>query len=116
MFAPPESPLTADEEQQYIDAVAVANIPTLLLVLVQLTGEMHWLEEPYKPKRQQGLGDNDTGGLRPEHQTEIREAALEAMLGWRAGRPVAIADPDPDLLVQMLQVAMAEEILSLIHI
>jgi len=110
MFSPPESPLTSQEEQQYIDAVAVANIPTLLMVLVQLTGEMHWLDDPYKPKRQQGLGDNDTGGLRAEHQTEVREAALEAMLAWRGGRPIAIADPAPDLLVRMLQVAMAEEI------
>ncbi len=110
MFTPPDTPMTATEEQQYIEAVQVANIPTLLMVLVQLTGEMHWLEDPYRPRRQQGMGDNDTGGLRPEHQTEVREAALEAMLGWRDGRQVAIADPDPELLVKMLHVAMDEEI------
>ena len=38
--------LTAAEEQQFSAAIAVANIPTLLMVLVQLTGETHWLEEP----------------------------------------------------------------------
>ena len=110
MFTPPDTPMTATEEEQYIAAVQVANIPTLLMVLVQLTGEMHWLEDPYRPRRQQGMGDNDTGGLRADHQTEVRDAALEAMLGWRNGRPVAIADPDPALLVKMLHVAMDEEI------
>ena len=110
MFAAPDTPMTAEEEQLYTEAVHVANIPTLLMVLVQLTGEMHWLEEPYRPRRQAGLGDNDTGGLRPEHQQEVREAALEAMTAWRQGRPVALADPDPELLVKMLHVAMDEDI------
>ena len=113
MFAPPDTALTPEEERRYIDAVAVANIPTLLMVLVQLTGELHWLDAPYRPTRQQGLGDNDTGGLREDHQVEVREAALEAMLAWRQGRPVAIADPDPELLVRMLACAMDEEIPSI---
>lgn len=99
-----------NEEQLFTEAVAVANIPTLLMVLVQLTGEMHWLEEPYRPKRQQGMGDNDTGGLGEAAQIEVREAALEAMLAWREGRPMAIPDPEPELLVKMLSVAMGEEI------
>jgi 4-hydroxyacetophenone monooxygenase len=99
-----------DEEQQFADAVAVANIPTLIMVLVQLTGERHWMEPPYRPQRQQGMGDNDTGQLTPEAQQEVREAALEAILAWRQGRPVAIPDPDPELLVDMLSCAMGERV------
>jgi 4-hydroxyacetophenone monooxygenase len=34
------------EEQRLAEAVAIANIPTLLMVLVQLTGELRWLEDP----------------------------------------------------------------------
>ncbi|MFL3020215.1 MAG: flavin-containing monooxygenase [Candidatus Poriferisodalaceae bacterium] len=98
------------EEQIFSDAIDVANIPTLLMVLVQLTGELHWLEEPYLPKRQPGLGDNDTGGLEPRHQQEVREAALEAILGWRNGRPIALPEPDYDLIVRMLSVSMAESV------
>ncbi|MPY91864.1 MAG: FAD-dependent oxidoreductase [Acidimicrobiia bacterium] len=98
------------DEQQFTDAVASANIPTLLMVLVQLTGELHWLEEPYRPKRQSGMGDNDSGGLAPEHQAEVRDAALEAILAWRAGRPVAISEPSEELLVKMLSVAMGERV------
>ncbi len=102
--------LTAADEQQFAQAIAVANIPTLLMVLVQLTGELHWLEEPYKPGRQSGVGDNDSGGLEPRHQAEVREAALEAIVAWKNGRPVALADPSAEMLVRMLSVAMAEHV------
>ena len=98
------------EEQIFSDAIEVANIPTLLMVLVQLTGELHWLEVPYFPKRLPGLGDNDTGGLEPRHQQEVREAALEAILAWRNGRPIALPEPDYDLIVRMLSVSMAESV------
>jgi len=103
---------TKPDEQIFAEAIQVANIPTLLMVLVQLTGELHWLEEPYLPKRQPGLGDNDTGGLDPERQQEVREAALEAVLAWREGRPVALPEPDEDLIVKMLSVSMAEAVPS----
>ena len=100
--------LSADSERQFTEAVAVANIPTLLMVLVQLTGETHWLEAPYKPSRPSGMSDNDSGGLSEERQREVREAALEAILAWKEGRPVAMPEPTEAMLVRMLSVAMAE--------
>ncbi|MFQ3315388.1 MAG: 4-hydroxyacetophenone monooxygenase [Candidatus Poriferisodalaceae bacterium] len=99
-----------DEEKIFEEAINVANIPTLLMVIVQLTGELHWLDAPYAPARAAGLGDNDTGGLSEEHQIEVREAALEAILAWRDGRPLALAAPDEELIVRMLSVAMAEPV------
>jgi len=99
-----------DDAQQLTDAVAIANIPTLLMVLVQLTGERRWLDAPYRPTRGRGMSDNDTGGLPEDVQAEVREAALEAILAWRAGRPVAIPEPAPELLVEMLSCAMGEEV------
>src|SRR3954471_4317770 len=99
-------PGSRQDEQVYAEAVAVANIPTLLMVLVQLTGERRWLEPPYRPARARGMSDNDSGGLPEAIQSEIRDAALEAILAWRAGRPVAIPDPSHDLLVEMLSCAM----------
>ncbi len=99
-----------DDEQAFTDAVAVANVPSLLMVLVQLTGDRRWLAEPYRPRRAQGMGDNDTGGLPDEIQDEIRHAALEAILAWRRGRPVAIPDPSPELLVEMLSWSMGEPV------
>jgi len=99
-----------DEEGQYAEAVAIANIPTLLMVLTQLTGDLRWLEEPYRPVRQRGFGDNDSGGLTEELQAHVREAALAAIIAWRHGRPIAIPDPDSDLLVRMLEWSMGEPV------
>ena len=64
-------------------ARAVANVPTLLCVLVQLTGDARWLEDPYRPTRNRGLGDNTSGGL-PE--------AVHAEVEARPGGPRAHAE------------------------
>lgn len=101
---------TDNDRAQLSAAVAVANIPTLLMVLVQMTGDLQWLEPPYRPGRGSGLGDNDSGGLPEEIQQTIRDAALESMLAWRAGAPVAISNPSPELLVRMLSVSMGEPV------
>jgi 4-hydroxyacetophenone monooxygenase len=98
------------EAQRFAEAVAIANIPTLLMVLVQLTGDLHWLEEPYRPRRARGMGDNDTGGLPEPIQAGVRQAALEAIVAWRAGRPVAIPAPSSDLRLKMLSWTMDEKV------
>src|SRR5712692_8554400 len=99
-----------NDRRQFAEAIAIANIPTLLAVLVQLTGEMRWLEDRYKPSRPHGMGDNDSGELPPPIQAEIREAALEAILAWRAGRPVALLEPSADLRLKLLSYVMAERV------
>ena len=98
------------DAERFAEAVGLANIPTLLMVLVHLTGELRWLEDPYRPVRARGLGDNDTGGLPEPIQAEIRAAALQAILAWRAGAPVAMPEPSAELRVRMLGCAMGEEI------
>lgn len=90
--------------------IAIANIPVLLMVLVQLTGEMRWLEPPYRVRRVRGLSDNDSGRLPEEIQAEIREAALKAIVAWWNGRPIAIPDPSPELLVRMLSWSMGQDV------
>lgn len=102
--------VTPHDEAQFAEAVALANIPTLLMVLVQLTGDRRWIAEPYKVERQRGMSDNDSGGLAPQHQAEVRDAALEAVLAWRAGRPVALPQPSDELLVEMLAWAMDDDV------
>jgi 4-hydroxyacetophenone monooxygenase len=92
------------------DAIEVANIPTLLMVLVQLTGDLAWLEDPYRPARGRGIDTNDSGGLPAEVQRRVRDAATDAIRGWIAGTPVALPDPPEDLLRRMLSVAMGEPI------
>ena len=92
------------------DAITKANIPTLLMVLVQMTGDTHWLDAPYQINRQSGMGDNDSGGLDATQQAEVRTAAIEAIRAWQNGKPLAIEDPPPELLVRMLSNAMGERV------
>ena len=100
----------ATSDEMFAEAVAMANIPTLLMVLTQLTGDTRWLEDPYRPVRARGFGDNDSGGLSVELQNEIRRAALTSILAWRQGEPVAMPSPTPETLVRMLTWAMGESV------
>lgn len=92
------------------DGIANANIPALLMVLYQMTGEATWLQEPFAPGRSPGLDDNDSGQLPDEVQTQIRTAAEEAIEAWLAGRPLAIERPTNLRLAEMLSVAMTEHV------
>jgi len=87
-----------------------ANIPTLLLVLVQLTGDLKWLKSPFAPRRGRGVDDNDSGNLPEDIQKEIRSAACDAIFAWVRGAPPALPRPDRPFLAHMLSVAMAEDV------
>ncbi|HEV8628059.1 MAG TPA: NAD(P)/FAD-dependent oxidoreductase [Acidimicrobiia bacterium] len=91
-------------------AVDLANIPTLLLVLVQITGDLRWLEPPYRPTAARGLDENDSGGVPDAVQAEVRAAAVAAIAAWQDGQAVALSAPAPALLVHMLSVAMGEPV------
>ena len=92
------------------DGIANANIPALLMVLYQMTGEAIWLQEPFAPGRSPGLDDNDSGQLPDEVQAQIRTAAAEAIEAWLAGKPLAIERPSNLRLAEMLSVAMTEHV------
>jgi 4-hydroxyacetophenone monooxygenase len=91
-------------------ALAEANVPTLQMLCVQLTGNERWLQSPYTPTRSRGIDDNDSGGLSAELQDEIRAGAYEAILAWRNGLPMAIPHPSPDQLIRMMSVSTGEPI------
>lgn len=92
------------------DALTVANIPTLVPLLVQLTGDQKWSQEPYRPTRAQGTNDHDDGGLPVAIQQEIRDAVAQAVLAWAAGRPAALAAPTGRELLDLLSLCTAEAI------
>jgi 4-hydroxyacetophenone monooxygenase len=101
------APLT-DEELR--ESIAEANVPTLLLVLAQMTGEERWLEAPYLPSRIRGIDDNQDGGLPEATQAEIRAAAFTAIRRWQDGEPIANPRPAPNELVRMLQASVGEPV------
>jgi 4-hydroxyacetophenone monooxygenase len=91
-------------------ALSDANIPTLACVLVHLTGDQRWIEGRYIPTRVRGMDDNDSGGLPGDVQSEIRQAADDALRAWFAGRPPVLANPTDDLLVEMMSVSLGEKV------
>lgn len=107
-----DRPIKADlvDRAKLRRGVDEANIPALLMTLVQLTGERRYLEPPYAPRRGRGLDDNDSGGLSEELQHEIREAAWSAITAWLDGREPALARPANSDLAAMLAVAMTEQV------
>ena len=104
----PPQPLDAATRTRIAEGVALANVPTLVMVLVQLTGDESWLRAPYLLTKAPGLDDHDSGGLPEERQAEIRAAALDAIIAWRQGRPPAVPDPSSEFFVRLLTGAMGE--------
>jgi 4-hydroxyacetophenone monooxygenase len=98
------------DRERFAEALEYAHLPTVLMVLVQLTGDRRWLDGRYRARRAKGLADDITGGLPPEVAAEVREAACEAIVAWRAGAPVAIPDPSDELLVEMLSSSTGERV------
>lgn len=91
-------------------ALPSANIPTLLMVLLHLTGDRRWLAQRYECSRIHGIDDNDSGGLPAEIQDEVRQAAREAIVAWKAGRPAALHAPETSDLVEMLRSSVGETV------
>ncbi len=99
-------PEASDAELQ--TALQEANLPTVLLVLAQLTGEGNWLREPFLPTQPIGTDDNDSGGFSPEQQAKIRGAAFDLMRELRDGDLDVPPPPSAERLVEMLSISLAE--------
>jgi len=100
------------DEGELRTAVAIANVPALLMFVFQFSGDERWLEDPYKPTRGKGLGDHDSGGLHDDIQDEIREAAIDAILRMQAGETPAITSPSDELTTRMVSLCMGEPVSS----
>ena len=87
-----------------------ANIPTLLMVIYQVTGDPRWLQPPYRPTRSKGLSDHDTGGLPEDIQHEIQLAAARSFYALQEGQPPAIPVPSPEQTSAMLSACVGEDV------
>lgn len=105
---PPRLQAVGDDELRA--AVEAANIPTLLLVLAQLTGDRGWLEGRFRPTRTVAMDDNDTGGLPEDVRREVVTAAVEVLRGVRDGTHPVPGPPPDDELIAMLSRSLGEEV------
>ncbi len=98
------------DRDRIVDVVGEANIPILLLVLFQLTGDSTWLGDDYRPTRTPGTNDHNDGGLPPWKQEQIRIAAVDAILTYAAGTPPAVPFPGDRQLLAMLRTCTGEDV------
>ncbi|MGB7365201.1 MAG: NAD(P)/FAD-dependent oxidoreductase [Rhodococcus sp. (in: high G+C Gram-positive bacteria)] len=98
------------DRARIVRAVDAANMPSLVAVLYQLTGDHTWLEDPFRPTRSRGMDDNDEGGFSADVASTIRDAAVDAIVAWSAGAPVAVPSPTQDQLVEMISAAVGEQV------
>ena len=97
-------------ENTLIEALPCANIPTLLMVLLHLTGDMRWLSERFQCARAAGLDELDSGGLDAATRAEVIKAAGEAIVAWKRGTPARLPAPDEALLTRMMRLSTGEKI------
>ena len=64
------------KQHDLASAIAEGDIRVLQMVLVHMTGDMRWLEPPYKPTRDVRLIPDPDAGVPKEIQDEIRAAVL----------------------------------------
>ena len=108
--APTERMTERMTRDQVRAAVATANVPSLLMMLFQFSGDERWLADPYLPTRGKGLADHDSGGLPDAVQAEIREASIDVVLQLQDGRRPAVTAPSPELTARMMSVCMGEPV------
>jgi 4-hydroxyacetophenone monooxygenase len=89
-------------------AIAEGDIRVLLMVLVHMTGDLRWLEPPYKPRRDVRLIPDPEAGVPKEIRDEIRAAVLSLFAN---GEPKpAITDPGNELMLKMMRACLGENV------
>jgi 4-hydroxyacetophenone monooxygenase len=89
-------------------AIAEADIRCLLMVLVHMTGDERWLEQPYKPKRDVRLIPEPDAGVPAAVQDEIRAAVLK-LFAENNPQPV-VTDPGDPLMLKMMRACLGENV------
>lgn len=91
-------------------ALAGAAIPTLLMSLVQITGDRRWLQEPYRPKRDVSLFAEESGGLSDEAQQAVRDAMAQVLDELADGTRQLPPLPDDATFLEMMRTCLGEMI------
>ncbi|HZR85905.1 MAG TPA: NAD(P)/FAD-dependent oxidoreductase [Bradyrhizobium sp.] len=91
-------------------AISEGDIRCLLMVLVHMTGDQGWLEQPYRPKRDVRLIPDPAAGVPADIQDKIRAAVVEL---FAHGKPEpVITDPGDELMLRMMRACLGENVAS----
>jgi 4-hydroxyacetophenone monooxygenase len=85
-----------------------AHLPALMTALVHMTGDPQWLREAWKPTYNPAMR-TDTG-IPAETQAEIRRQAALVIRAHLEGKPLALPNPDTELLRRQMNFVAGAEI------
>ena len=100
-------PIT-DDDATIAAALEDLSVPTLMVSMVHLTGDLSWIRGEVRPL---GIYINEVQGfMSPEDQAAVRERALAAIVTHRDnGLPVP-PPPGPEVVAEMMRFLIAGEI------
>src|ERR1700751_4318080 len=87
-----------------------ANLPTLLMLIYQVTGDARWLEPPYCPPRSRGVTDPDAGGSSEQIQEEVPLAGAQSVFYLQSGKAPAIPMPNAEQPSRMWGVCVGQSV------
>lgn len=85
-----------------------ANLPTLLMSIVHLTGDDSILRGPLRPSR--AIVDGGVGGFSPDDKAQIRAIALAAFRAHRESGGTLPPPPSPDTIHEMMSFMVGEPV------
>ena len=95
-------------------ALRDVNLPNLLMVVVQLSGDDRWLAPRYAPgpivAPEGSMFPDDSGGYADDVAEEIRAAAFELLRKVRIGELAVPAAPSLERFNQLLSFSVAEPV------
>jgi 4-hydroxyacetophenone monooxygenase len=109
----PKVQVDAGVRRDLARALEDANVPVLVAMLAHLTADRRWLEAPYRSNRNSVLHDDPTGGLAPEHVTEVRAAALQVLIDRRENSQDWLGSHehlDPNMFADVMSACVAEPV------
>jgi 4-hydroxyacetophenone monooxygenase len=96
------------DDETIADAVSCANLPTLLLVLVHLTGDVGLIRGEIRPRR--ASPQRPDGDIGEAHALEIRERACRALRALRDNHGALPPAPSRSVLGEMLSFSLGQEV------
>jgi len=96
------------DDAALVEAIGTANLPTLAMVIVQLTGDPSLMRQGLRFKR--ASGQRMDGGLKESQASELRARALEVLRAYRDGGLRAPPPPSPELLHEMMMFSLGQPV------
>ena len=95
-------------------ALLDANLPTLLMVMAQLSGDKRWMSDRFKPAEivapEGSMFPDDSGGYSEEIAEEIRDSAFDVLTRLRDECAELAPPPSLQAMVDMMSFSVAEPV------